>query len=64
MVFQCSKCNETFESDGLQVIAHGQSIGYVCPSCVAGAKTVMLILEQKMPGQFELKVVEVQGKPT
>ena len=60
MIFKCNKCQEVFESDGIQVIAHGNAIGYVCAACTANAKTVTLILSQKTPGEFELKFVEVQ----
>ena len=60
MIYQCNKCSEVFEADGLQVIAHGKVVGRVCPACIANAKTVLLILEQKTPGEFELKVVEPQ----
>ena len=58
IVFVCAKCQAVFEADGLQIIAHGHIVGHVCPSCIANASSVLLILEQKHPGQFVLKVVE------
>lgn len=58
VVFVCARCKTVFESDGLQITAHGHIVGHVCPSCIAGASSVLLILEQKLPGQFILKVVE------
>lgn len=59
MTFQCAKCKETFEADGVQVIVHGQTVGRVCPACVAGSEAIQLILHQKSPGQpFTLEYVE------
>lgn len=60
MTLRCNKCNEVFESNGLEIVAHGKAIGWVCPACIASAKTVLLILEQKTPGEFVLRVVEPQ----
>jgi DNA-directed RNA polymerase subunit RPC12/RpoP len=59
MVFVCSKCGETFEADGLQVIIHDQSVGRVCPACLAGARTIHLVIVQEAPGKpFTIKHTE------
>jgi len=60
MIFKCKKCDGVFEADGIQIVVHEQTIGRVCPSCIAGAKHVQLVLYQKSPGQpYELKHVEI-----
>jgi len=60
MIFQCCKCKETFESAGLSVIVHDQVAGYVCPSCIANAETVHLVLNCPSPGKpFVIAAVEV-----
>lgn len=60
MIFQCKKCNEPFESNGLQIIAHEQTVGHICPACLANAKSVHIILVQPRPGEFEMRAIEVQ----
>jgi hypothetical protein len=52
MIFECVKCCEIFEAgNGIQVIVHGQTIGRVCPACIAGARSIQLILQPKKPGK-------------
>lgn len=52
MIFECAKCHEVFEAgNGIQIIVHEQSVGRVCPACVAGAESIQLILQPKTPGQ-------------
>lgn len=60
MTFKCKKCHETFESNGLRIVAHEKTVGHVCPGCLANTKTVHLILEQPRPGEFSLSAVELQ----
>lgn len=52
MIFECAKCGEVFEAgNGIQVIVHEQTVGRVCPACIAGATSIQLILQPKTPGK-------------
>lgn len=60
MSFICVKCQETFESHGLQLVLHEADVGRVCPSCIASAQTLHLVVERVAPNKYELKHVDVQ----
>lgn len=60
MIYVCTKCGETFESQGVQIIVHDETIGHVCPSCIAGADSFHLIVQRVAAGKYTLKHVEVQ----
>ena len=58
MIFQCKKCGEVFESDGVQVIVHGKNVGRVCPACIANANRITLVIERPAPNKpYELVYV-------
>lgn len=60
MIFKCAKCHEVFEAgNGVQIIVHEQTVGRVCPACIAGAVSIQLILQPKTPGQLVLTHVEI-----
>lgn len=64
MVFQCSKCREPFEQDGLQIIIHGVTVGHVCPECLANANTVSITMSRPRPGKdFAIQYVETSDEP-
>lgn len=55
MIFQCKRCSEVFESDGVQVIVHGKNVGRVCPACIANADRITLVIERAAPNKpYEL----------
>jgi len=60
MIFLCDKCKQAFEHDGVQVVMHGQTIGHVCPECVAGAATISIFIGRDAPGMpYTIRHVEV-----
>lgn len=66
MMFTCSKCEEVFEAgNGVHVSVHEDTVGRVCPACIAGAETIQLILHHKAPGKpYTLEHVEVTVRKT
>jgi hypothetical protein len=44
---KCITCNELFHNDGVQLIIHGQTIGHVCPSCIASLKSFHLLVKRE-----------------
>ena len=50
-IFECAKCGDVFEGDGLHVIVHEKSIGRVCPACITNAKRITIVLERPAPGK-------------
>lgn len=61
VVFECKKCGDAFEGDGLHVVMHEKSSGRVCPSCLAGARRVTIVVERERPGKpYEIAHVEVE----
>ena len=61
MIFECAKCREVFEAgNGIQIIVHENTVGRVCPACIAAATSIQLILQPKTPGKPpELTHVEI-----
>lgn len=61
MIFKCDKCKEVFEAgNGVQIIVHEKTVGHVCPACIAGAETIQLIIQQKVPGKtYTVEYVEM-----
>lgn len=50
-IFQCKKCGQTFEKDGVYVIVHDKAAGRICPECMASAETITIILGREAPGK-------------
>jgi len=50
-IFQCKKCGQSFEKDGVQVIVHDNTVGRICPACVASADTITVVLVREAPGK-------------
>jgi hypothetical protein len=60
LIFQCKKCGQAFEKDGLHVIVHDNTAGRVCPECVVSAETITIILGRDAPGKpYTIQHVEV-----
>ena len=51
VVFECKKCGDVFEEDGLHVIIHDKSVGRVCPACLANAERITVVVERERPGK-------------
>jgi hypothetical protein len=59
-VFQCKKCGQPFEKDGVHAIVHDRTAGRVCPECVANAETITVIIGREAPGKpYVIQHVEV-----
>lgn len=50
-VFECAKCGETFQGDGVHIIVHERSVGRICPACLSSAKRVTVVLERSSPAK-------------
>lgn len=60
-VFECAKCGDVFEGDGLHVIVHETSAGRVCPACLTNAGRVTVIVERERPGKpYEIVYTEIK----
>lgn len=63
-IYECKKCMDVFEGDGLHVIVHEKSAGRVCPACLVNAERITVIIERLRPGKpYTIKYVEVEFPP-
>lgn len=44
---KCVACSELFHNDGVQLVVHGQTVGHVCPSCLASTKSFHLLVRRE-----------------
>jgi hypothetical protein len=59
-VFQCNRCKQVFENDGMHVVVHEWTAGRVCPECLANADTITIVVKRPSPGKpYEIQYVEV-----
>jgi len=59
-IFQCKKCDQVFEKDGLQLVIHEVTIGRVCPECLSGSTKINITIVRPCPGKpYEIGYVGV-----
>lgn len=60
MIFLCKKCGQSFDSNGLHVVIHEQSLFRVCPACLDDADELRIVLSKKSPGVFEVEAIRTE----
>lgn len=64
MIFQCTKCDSTFEKGGLALVVHDECIVRICPSCLVNANSISVAVHRKAPGRpFEFALLQTDEQP-
>lgn len=61
MSFNCVKCKQVFEKDGLGVAVHQEEIGRICPECLAGSSKISILVTREQAGKpFTIACVDIE----
>lgn len=63
MSYDCVKCKQIFEKDGLEVAVHQEEVGRICPECLASSSKISILITRERAGKpFVISYVEIEAE--